>query len=281
MKRYIFSISAILFTLAIHAQSVLSFGLRGGLDFMMPKSECAAKAKLGIAENFDLGYTYYWNTRNNGDWGIHTGVSIGYAQNRTFLEFTQQYTNYDYLHNEMLYTTSGTIDAKLRRFYVEIPLMAAFRHNGFVTQLGIKGQSAIWSRATQNLVSPMIDAYYVQYDVHVTNELVTGIVADQDLEKSDANIAPRLNLLLAARIGYEFKIGYSGSLGIMAYVDYNVWNTSSYQTGQRVIDVSPITNTASPVPNVLVNPAFSSLISRINPLQVGISICYSLNFEKY
>ena len=280
MKRIIIFLIALTSTILVSAQSVLSFGARGGLDFQMPKSEYSAKAKLGFTGNFDIGYTYYWNTRNSGDWGIHTGASFGYAQNRTLLEFTQQYTNYDYLDIEMLYTTSGALDAELQRMYLEVPLMAAFRYNGLVMQLGMKAQCAVWSRAQQTLSSPVIDAYYVPFSVHVTNELITGLVANEDLQKTYSDIAPRMNILVGGRLGYEFKVGATGSLGIMAYVDYNVWNTSSFKTDQALISVAPITDPVNPVPAVTVNSAFTSLISRINPLQVGITLYYGLSFEK-
>jgi hypothetical protein len=196
------------------------------------------------------------------------------------LEFTQQYTNYDYLDIEMLYTTSGALDAELQRMYVEVPLMAAFRYNGFVMQLGIKSQSVVWSRAQQTLSSPVIDAYYVPFNVHVTNEPITGLVANEDLQKTYSDIAPRMNILVGGRIGYEFGVGDTGLLGIMAYVDYNVWNTSSFKTDQALISVAPITDPVNPVPAVTVNSAFTSLISRINPLQVGITLYYGLSFEK-
>lgn len=279
MKRIIIFLIALTSTILVSAQSVLSFGARGGLDFQMPKSEHSPKVKLGFAGNFDIGYTYYWNTRNSGDWGIHTGASFGYAQNRTLLEFTQQYTNYDYLNNEMLYTTSGALDAELQRMYVEVPLMAAFHYNGFVMQLGIKSQSVVWSRAQQTLSSPVIDAYYVPFNVHVTNELITGLVANEDLQKTYSDIAPRVNILVGGRLGYEFGVGDTGLLGIMAYVDYNVWNTPSFKTDQALISVAPITDPVNPVPAVTVNSAFTSLISRINPLQVGITLYYGLSFE--
>lgn len=280
MKRIIIFLIALSSTILVSAQSVLSFCARGGLDLLMPKSEYSTKAKLGFAGNFDIGYTYYWNTRNSGDWGIHTGASFGYAQNRTLLEFTQQYTNYDYLNIEMLYTTSGALDAELQRMYVEVPLMAAFRYHGFVMQLGMKAQCAVWSRAQQTLSSPVIDAYYVPFSVHVTNELISGLVANEDLQKTYSDIAPRMNILVAGRLGYESGVGDTGLLGIMAYVDYNVWNTSSFKTNQALISVAPITDPVNPVPAVTVNSAFTSLISRINPLQVGITLYYGLSFEK-
>ena len=281
MKRIIIVLIALLSTILVSAQSLLSFGARGGLDFLMPKSDQTINSKAGFAGNFDVGYTYYWYTVYSGDWGIHTGASFGYAQNRSDIVFSQQYTNYDYPENEMLYTTSGVVDVEMRRMYVEVPLMAAFRYHGFVAQLGMKAQCAVWSRASQDLSQLVIDAYYVPYDVHVIDELITGVVAEEDLQKTYSNIAPRINLLVGGRIGYESSVGSSGKLGIMAYVDYNVWNNLSFTstTQPPLIAVSPISNPLNPVPPVTVNSAFGSLVSRINPLQVGVTLYYGIEFK--
>ena len=104
MKRIIIFLMAFSSTILVSAQSVLSFGVRGGSDLLIPKSEQTIKPKMGLAGNFDIGYTYYWKTRGSGECGIHTGASVGYANNMCQITFSQQYTNYDYMSNEMLYT---------------------------------------------------------------------------------------------------------------------------------------------------------------------------------
>ena len=279
MKRYISIILIFNIALVVRAQSVLSFGARGGLEFPLPKCGQPAKAESGWAGVFDIGYTYYRSTYSSGDWGIHTGASFGYAQNHTLLDFSQQYSNYDYLRHEMLYTTSGSVNADLQRLYVEVPVMGAFRYKGFVAQIGMKAQCAVWSKSNQTLDNPVIDAYYVSYAVHVTDELITGLASSGDLQKSYADVAPRMNILAAARIGGEFMVGRSGLMGIMVYIDYNVWNTSPYKSSRTLIAVAPITDAAYPVPAVTVNSAFTSLISRINPLQAGITLYYAIDFS--
>jgi len=281
MKRIILSFSMLIVTCALSAQSVLSFGPRGGVEFMMPKSDQTTHSKLGYSGAFDIGYTYYWPT-SSGDWGIHTGVSAGYAKNECQIELNQQFTNYDYLDTEMLYTITGDANAMLQRAYAEIPLMTAFRTNGFVLQLGLKGQYAFWSRATQTIKSASIDAYYVPFDVHVTDELITGVLSpDQKQEMVLSGGAPTFSLLTSMRIGYEFEVGKVSRLGIIAYLDYNVWNTGmgSGAPSTPLIAVSPITDPVDPVPTVTVNNAFSSVITGVNPLQLGLSLYYAIEFK--
>lgn len=281
MKRIILSLSMLIVVFSLSAQSVLSFGPRGGLEFMLPKSDQTTHSKLGFAGVFDIGYTYYWPTVS-GDWGIHTGVSAGYAKNECQIELWQQFTNYDYLNNEMLYTVTGDVSATLQRAYAEIPLMAALQKNGFVLQLGLKGQYAFWSRATQTVKNASIDAYYVPFDVHVTDELITGVLSpDQKKEQVLSGGAPLFSLLAAMRIGYEAKVGYSGRIGIVAYLDYNVWNTGTgtNKSTTPLIAVAPITDPSYPVPAVTVNNSFSTVMTRINPLQVGLSLYYAIEFK--
>ncbi len=282
MKRMISSIAMLIVALSLSAQSVLSFGPRAGLEFMMPQSDQKTKSAIGYSGVFDIGYTYYWQTRNSGDWGIHTGVSAGYAKNECQIGLWQQFTNHDYMNNEMQYTISGDVSAWLQRAYAEIPLMAAFRMNGFTLQLGVKGQYAFWSRATQQINNASIDAYYVPFDVHVIDELITGTMAPEQMKEMVlAGGAPLFNLMLAGRIGYETKVSNSGRLGIIAYIDYNVWNTGmgTSNASTPLIAVSPIEDPMDPVPTVTVNNAFSTVINRINPLQIGISLYYALEFK--
>ena len=281
MKRFIIILSVLSFALGLSAQSVLSFGVRGGLDFMIPKSNQSTRPKLGMGGNFDIGYTYYWPVSSS-DLGIHTGISAGYATNETRILLYQQYTNYDYMANEMLYTISGDVNVLLKRAYAEIPLMLAFRSSGFIAQLGVKAQYSFWSKASQRVGETSIDAFYVPFNVHVTDELITGLVSDKDRNEKDIKGgAPKLNVLVAARIGYETQVGTSGRIGIAAYLDCNVWNNYASQLIDKpLIAVEPISNPVYPVPNVVVNNAFGTVISGMNPLQIGVSFYYGIEFER-
>jgi hypothetical protein len=261
------------------AQShVVSAGARGGLDFLMPQSDQVIQSKIGGAGALDAGYTYYWHMPDSTiDLGIHSGVSLGYAKNSASFEFAQKYTNVDYLQNEMQYTTLGTIDVSMQRIYAEIPIMFAFRTRGFFFEAGVKTQFAVWSRASQSLSNPHIDAYYVQRDVHVTDELIAGLVPQSECKKDFGQVAPVFNLLVGGRVGYEFCLGEMGRIGLSAYVDYNAYNTFK-QSSQPVIAVAPVAAYATP-PAVTVNNAFTSLVAGMHPVQVGISLHYAFEIK--
>jgi hypothetical protein len=271
-------------SLALSAQSLVSFGGRGGFDFMVPGTKQTLHSKFGVAGAVDIGYTYYWHIGALNGLGIHTGISAGYATSDCEIEFNQQYTNYDYLNNELQYTTTGKTGISMKRAYAEVPLMVAFRSNkNIIAQLGLKVQYAFKSSITQQTKEATIDAYFPAYDIHITDQLITGRITEEDkngriLEGS----APTWNLVLAMRAGYEFRFNKKHIVGIAAYLDFNLWNNLSFpQIDQPHIAVAPITDPVSPVPAVTVNNAFSTVISRINPIQIGVSVYYALEYRLY
>lgn len=284
MKRFVLFLSILTMSLALSAQSLVSFGGRGGFDFMVPGTKQTLHSKFGVAGAVDIGYTYYWHIGALNGLGIHTGISAGYATSDCEIEFNQQYTNYDYLNNELQYTTTGKTGISMKRAYAEVPLMVAFRSNkNIIAQLGLKVQYAFKSSITQQTKEATIDAYFPAYDIHITDQLITGRITEEDkngriLEGS----APTWNLVLAMRAGYEFRFNKKHIVGIAAYLDFNLWNNLSFpQIDQPHIAVAPITDPVSPVPAVTVNNAFSTVISRINPIQIGVSVYYALEYRLY
>lgn len=283
MKRLILSIYILTITLALSAQSLVSFGGRGGFDFMVPGSDQKIHGKFGVAGAVDLGYTFYWHVESLHFLGIHTGLSAGYATNESLIALDEKYTNYDYLNNALIYNTTGKTHVAMKRAYAEVPIMAAYRHRNIIAQLGLKVQYSFQSSTTQEVKEASVDAYFPAYDVHVTDKLITGIVNEEDFGKRSINVsAPPLNLILAMKVGYEFRFKKKHILGLAAYMDFNIWNNMNLpRLGQPHIAVAPISNPLDPVPAVTVNNAFHTIINHINPIQIGVSVYYALEFRLY
>lgn len=279
MKRHLLIFSLLIVSLSLSAQSVLSFGARGGLEFMMPKSDQTVHSKTGYAGVLDIGFTNYWLT-TSGYWGINTGVSAGYAKNECQIDLRQQQYMTDLDNWNLLVVIDGDMSTKLQRTYVEIPLMAAFRSHGFVMQLGVKGQYAFWSKTTQNFNGdPTSEA--VLLDVGVTFE---NYIEFPKKEMSFTGNAPSFSILAATRIGYEAKIKNFGRIGIIAYLDYNIWNTGTGTSNSSTPLISITPPSATESMGLEINDAFSAVITRINPLQVGLSLYYAIEFmprDKY
>ena len=264
MKRSLFILSLLMVTCSLSAQSVLSFGARGGLEFMMPKSDWATmKTKVGYAGIVDIGYTYYWFTRI-GDWGIHTGISASFAQNECQIDIMDQVTREYHDGTEIYYSIAGKLNAKLQRAYGEVPLMAAYHKNGIVARLGLKGQFTFWSRTLQEVYGHDIGAFVEGIVVDVLDKPLPDFVGEEHQQKAELKGgAPAFSLLAALQVGYEIKIRQTDRLGVFAYLDYNFWNTGTGTTHQTD------------------NSAFSTAITRINPIQVGVTVYYALELRTY
>lgn len=282
MKKINIILLALVLASSVQAKSKISFGLQGGLDLPFVTSEHKVKTGVGYATAFEFGYGYYWSTSYHTlDWGIQTGLIANFASSSYEADFSHQFTNLDYLGNELLYTTSGNVGVQSQRLKLELPILVGMQAKGFVLNIGPKIGLPVWSQSKQSLSTPNVDAYYTAFDVHVVNELVTGKVDDTQLSQSFKNDAPTFNLHLVAKLGYEWELKNNNALGLVACIDYNVWNTFAGNSANPLIMVAPITNPAYPVPTVTINNAAECVAQRINPLQVSISFYYSIYHEPW
>ena len=138
-------------------------------------------------------------------------------------------------------------------------------------------QSAVYQTGQQQLSNPTITAYYPAYDVAITNELITGLVADEQLSNKIDIPAISIECLAATEIGYEYAINRSHAIGVMAYFYAGFWGTRAKASNTPVISVTPITDGSNPVPPVTVHDAYHSLLSSYTPLQFGVKVYYAFN----
>ena len=259
---------------------VVRIGLNGGCTYNLVPTDCVMKGKIGGSGTLGFDYTFYKSRKNmryqkTTDVGFRTGLDFGYLYSSYRAEFEQQYSNVDYLGNQMDYTTSGTVDIAQNQLYASVPLMFALRSNGFVWNIGVRLQAALYQTGQQHLSEPVIQAYYPAYDVTVTNELITGIVTDNQLSMPLASSPVILECLASAEIGYEHTLKTKGAIGLAAYVHAGVWNSLPKTTNTPIIQVAPITAKNTPVPAVTVNDAYSSLLTSYMPLQFGLKLYYA------
>jgi len=273
-----------LFAIALCAIQVLQaevtsqwiFGLRCGVENYWLQANPTLQTSHQPAGNLDIRYGFYGPSDKPTQFGLQLGLGLGYAKSTFKGDFQEQYTNTDYLELEMQYNTSAAYQNTLHRLSLEVPLLVSMRSHGFVLGVGAKFQMPVWTQSRQSLSNVMVDAYYPRYDVHVPNELITGIV--ENTESSGANLwqNAKYNVLVSLQTGYEWQVNPQHHIGLMVYVDYNVWN--SYKpTAAPIIDVASISNIVYPVPDVVVKDAPSVLTQSLHPLQVGLSLYYAFS----
>lgn len=258
---------------------ILHVGLSGGGTYHLTPNGCQMKSKIGATGAIAVDYAFYKSLRKI-DLGLKTGLDLGYHYSPYKAEFLHQFSHQDYLGNQMDYTTSGTVQIIHQQLFASIPLMFALRKNGFAWNIGVKVQTAIYQAGKQYLYNPIITAHYPAYGVSITNELITGIVEEDQLSNKIDIPAIDIECLAATEIGYEYAINRSNAIGVMAYFNAGVLGTRTKATNTPVISVAPIIDSSNPVPAVSVHDAYHSLLSSYTPLQFGIKVYYAFNLTK-
>lgn len=272
---------------SIYAQyHVFNAGGRfGGNGYLIKSTDVNLKSKFGVQTMLDLSYSYLGELDSYAYLGIKIGGSVGWGQNNFVSQYQNNFVNYDYLGKQMVYTIkTDNVTQKINQYQAEAAVMLAFRYAGVCANIGLKGMFPFSATYTQSLNGLNISAYYPEYDVTVTNEVITGL-ADKGLyNKADKMDLPSVNLLGSLEFGYEFEFGDDDhAAGIMAYLDYCFWNNYAGQEGStaQMITVTPISNPNDPVPTVNVGVLSSSSISSMKYFDVGVKIYYRFQADAY
>ena len=168
------------------------------------------------------------------------------------------------------------MDITQNQLYVSVPLMFALRSNGFVWNIGARVQMAMYQAGKQQLSNPLIEAYYPAYGVTVSNELITGVVAESQMVLPVEFPFVVLDIMAATEIGYEYTFKRTkNAIGTVAYFNMGIWNSLPMATDAPIIQVAPITGKDNPVPVVVVNNAYRTLLTSYIPMQFGVKLYYA------
>ena len=257
-----------------------SIGIRGGAASLMHKTE-AGKWNCGFNALLDLQYAYYWTEFGRQyDLGILTGLSVGYTQSGMQLGIDDQFTvttnegdNIDYsLSADRVKENDGQIQ-------LEIPLMFSLvMHNGFFFNVGPKFILPVYTPYKQTITNPNVDAYFQTEGVHVTNEVITGMVTDEQLNSHGTNANQfKVNITLTADLGYEWKLKNKDALALGVFANYGLWNEFKNTTSdQSLISVTP--PSSSSIATVDILSATDTYASKLGYFDAGIKLTYHFNF---
>lgn len=261
-----------------YTDHILRVGLAGGGTHHLTPNECQMKSKIGATGAIAVDYAFYKSLRKI-DLGLRTGIDLGYLYAPYKSDFQHQFTNQDYLGNHMDYSTSGTVEIAHQQLFASIPLMFALRSNGFVWNIGARVQSTVYQSGKQQLSNPTITAHYSAYGVSITNELITGLVAEEQLSTILDFPTIGIECMAATEIGYEYAFKHGNAIGVMAYFQTGVWGTRAEMTHTPIINVAPIADSNNPVPAVTINDAYHSLLTSYTPMQFGMKLYYAFNLQ--
>ncbi len=229
----------------------------------------------------DLQYAHYWSKEGLPmDLGIIAGLGIGYSQSGMRAAVDTAYT---------VTTDDGNIDYTLKadevkendgQIQLEVPIMFSLIHeNGLFFNVGPKFMLPVYTPYNQTIHNPDINAYFPEEGVNVSNEVVTGLVRDNQIttKGSDNGNQCKINIMLTAELGYEWRFANGHSLGLGAFANYSVYNSFKNQ-GQNVslMDVTAPSSSSSATVDIL--SATKTYAERLGYFDAGIKLAYHFNF---
>ena len=261
--------------------SMLSIGVRGGGQTYLPTAAVGATgdihAGIGGTGALDIRYTFYGQLADRFELGFAAAAGVGYGSAGIKGTNMDSYTNIDYLGNKMDYSIDATYSLKDQFAKVDVSLLLAMRFGGVTLNVGPRFMLPFAATGTVTISEASIDAYYPLYNVHVTDQLITGKL-ETPYQQTTTSSLPQYAALMALEIGYEWTLNTNHSLGVQLFADIAVWTPKSSITNVQspIISVAPISNTNDHVPSVTVNSP-AALISSRRYLDFGIRAYYAFS----
>ncbi|MCQ2312899.1 MAG: periplasmic heavy metal sensor [Paludibacteraceae bacterium] len=259
-----------------------TIGVRGGAASMLQKLVNEdAKSQFGFDVLLDLQYAHYWLSKKEHKVGLLTGLSFGLAQGGLKApNSVNQYTVTDPDGMKADYTvTADNIKERDRQLQVEVPLMfSLITKKGFFFNLGPRFFLPVYTPYKATLENPYIDAYFEQTDVHVTNEVITGVMKDKVVTgKGTTDNKLKLNITLGTELGYEWEFKNKQSLGLGVYANYGLYSMFK----QDAQDLKSLITVTPAIPStVTTNSATEAWTEKQGFVDVGIKLAYHFNWWK-
>lgn len=254
-----------------------TIGVRGGAASFMPQAKDLHLQGYNFDAALDLQYAHYWKTKKKHNVGLLVGASAAFARNTLA---GPEIANYSVFTSEgtISYHIEDGLDLVLNEVQVEVPLMFSLvTKNGFFLNLGPKLMVPVYSFYQQNTSNANITATFLEEDVPVTNDPVTGVFpADKAMTSGQWSNA-LIHVMAAGELGGEVKLKNGDSFGIGVYGSYSFYN--NYTPANSIpssIQITPPTATSCAI--VDVKCASDVYMQRIGYWDAGIKLAYHFNW---
>lgn len=257
----------------------VGLGLRGGVASMMQKTlpEANGKWNAGFDVLLDAQYAHYWQNGDKPAMGILTGLSVGYTRNGVTANGNRTFDITDEDGDKVRYTITGASATENDgSVVIEIPVLFStiIKDNWFVNA-GPRFAIPVFSHYKQNMTETHIDSWNMTKNVHVPDELVTGKVTKDMLEKNAATQLSRVNIMLTAEGGYEYKFASGQILSAGVYANYSVFSLyPNDPTGKELVGIVPPSGEAQAV--VTVSPTTQAFVPKngLGFFDCGVKVIY-------
>jgi hypothetical protein len=275
-----------------HNYDRFTIGLRGGAAGLLHKAE-NGKWLCGGDVVLDLQYAHYWTKDGRPvDLGIIAGVGLGYAQSSIAANVNSTrkgVADLDAANPMHIDYTIRADEVKEHdgQLQLEVPLMFSLIHqNGLFFNIGPKFMLPVFTpykQTVSNNENTYIDAYYQETGVRVSNDVITGRLADDNYTSKGTDYKNKftINVMLTAEIGYEWILKSGNSLGLGAYANYSVYNSfkNDATTADPLIQVTTPPSSTSNA-QITVNPVTGTYASGLGFFDAGVKLAYHFNFPK-
>ncbi len=256
-----------------------TIGVRGGVASQLHNAvdDVDAKWKIGGAAILDLQYAHYWAKDGRPvDLGLIVGLGIGYAQGGFGGSEDSTFTK-----DVMRYTINADVKETDRQIQLEIPLYFSLIHdNGFFFNVGPKFMLPVYTPYKQSIKNEDIVAYDTETGVTFDNNVVTGRYNGEKPNEGNG-LQFKINIMLAAELGYEWILKSGNSLGLGVYADYCVYNSYSHSknaSSESLLNLTPPSNSGIATLDVL--SATKTYAKNVGYFDVGVKLAYHFNFPK-
>ncbi len=257
-----------------------SIGIRGGVASLMHDADVMGKWNAGFDALLDLQYAYYFGGKKNQkiNPGIMTGVSIGWAQSGLQSGVDTAYT-VNTVDGDIDYTiTAENVKENDGQLQVEIPLMfTMLTEKGFFLNVGPKVIIPVFSHYKQNIATPNINAYFPTEGVNVSNEVITGLVQENQLKTNGKWNTSKVNVMLTAELGWEWILKNEHSIGLGVYGNYSVYDLYNNTTANKSL-INVTAPSAGPA-TVDVLSATDTYAKGLGYFDCGLKLVYNFNFR--
>lgn len=264
---------------------IIGIGAQAGLASFLPQSTslnrpAARPANMGFNALGDISYTFLMLNQRQAGVGFRTGVAVGWvrAGQRVFLNETFTMDDPSPVNNYIDYTiTSKQVREINTAMLIEVPLMLAFKVQGFYFNVGVKAQLPMLTKYTQTITDPHITAYYRDLGVPVTDNTATGLVSAEDLNKSGDWTTSKFNLLVGGELGYFIPLTQHLALGLGLHGDYCVYTLySNPGASGQLFNITGVGVT--PIATVNTGTMSENLTTKTGFFDVGAKISLNITF---
>ena len=273
-----------------HGYDRFTIGLRGGASALLHKVDqgnwlCGGDGVL------DLQYAHYWAKDGRPvDLGLIVGLGLGYSQSGMHANVDDQMVYEDKTDPTFPMHVDYTIHAddvkeSDGQLQLEIPIMfSLITQRGFFFNLGPKFMLPLYTPYKQtisNNENTNITAYFEEIGVPVTNEIITGALAEDQYttKASDNGNQFSINIMLGAELGWEWTLKSGNSFGLGVYANYCLYNSFKNNTENiPLIQVTPPQGDDVAIVNV--NSATKTYANGLGFFDAGLKLAYHFNFPK-